>query len=128
MLSARILVGAAAIAGLAACGGGTSSTSPATSSASAGTAGVNLGSPSETIKATDQLKFSPSSTTAHVGDVIQWMNSGTVTHTVTFDSFPSLSDPSLSPGGTWEVKFNAAGTYAFHCTIHPGMTGTITVS
>jgi plastocyanin len=50
------------------------------------------------------MTFDPAMQTAHVGDVIQWSNTGSVMHTVTFDSEPSLSDPSLAPGGVWEVK------------------------
>jgi plastocyanin len=66
--------------------------------------------------------------TVHVGDIIQWTNTASFEHTITFDSQPSLSDPSLQPGGTWEVKFTTAGTYQFHCSIHPQMVGTIVVS
>jgi plastocyanin len=80
------------------------------------------------ISATTQLTFDPAMQTAHVGDVIQWNNTGSVGHTVTFDSEPSLSDPSLAPGGVWEVKFTTAGTYQYHCSIHPTMVGTIVVS
>jgi len=139
MTSARQLVGGVGVVvavGLTACGSsspssgvqGASTSSSSSSSSGAGAAGVNLGSPTVQISATDALKFVPTEQTAHVGDVIQWTNTASVTHTVTFDSFPSLSDPTLSSGGTWEVKFNAAGTYAYHCTIHAGMTGTLTVS
>ena len=127
MFDARFYLAAAAVvAAVAACGG--SSSTPPAATASVGSAGANIGAATVKISATDQLKFSPTSVTAHVGDVIEWTNTGTVTHTVTFDSQPSLSDPSLNASGTWEVRFNAAGTYAFHCTIHPGMTGTLTVS
>ena len=81
------------------------------------------------VTASDQLKFEPASQTAHVGDIVEWTNPGTVSHTVTFDSAQSLSDPSLQAGGgTWEVKFTQAGTYAYRCTIHSGMTGQIVVS
>jgi plastocyanin len=117
-------------AGLAACGGGGGS-SPATSSApasSAGSAGANLGPATVKISATTQLTFDPAMQTAHVGDVIQWNNTGSVGHTVTFDSEPSLSDPSLAPGGVWEVKLTTAGTYQYRCSIHPTMVGTIVVS
>jgi plastocyanin len=125
-----LIVGMLLAAGLGACGGG-GSNSPATSSApasSVGTAGANLGPATVKISATGQLSFDPAMQTAHVGDVIQWSNTGSVGHTVTFDSEPSLSDPSLAPGGVWEVKFTTAGTYQYHCSIHPTMVGTIVVS
>ena len=124
-----LIVGMLLAVGLVACGGGGSS--PAASSApaaSVGTAGANLGSAMVKISATTQLTFDPAMQTAHVGDVIQWTNTGSVTHTSTFDSEPSLNDPSLDPGGVWEVKFTTAGTYQYHCTIHSAMVGTIVVS
>lgn len=127
-MSVRLSLGAGAVLlfALAACGG--SGTPTPASSANVGSAGVNIGAAVETINATDQLAFSPTSTSAHVGDVVEWKNTGSIGHTVTFDNQSSLNDPSLNGGGTWQVKFNAAGTYAYHCTIHPQMTGTITVS
>jgi plastocyanin len=115
-----------AIAGLAACGG--TSTPPSSAGASVGVAGANLGTPAVMIVATGNLTFDPAMQTAHVGDIVQWTNTGSVEHTVTFDSQSSLSDPSLQPGGTWEVKFTTAGTYQYHCSIHPNMLGTIVVS
>ncbi|HEY6470430.1 MAG TPA: plastocyanin/azurin family copper-binding protein [Candidatus Dormibacteraeota bacterium] len=39
-----------------------------------------------------------------------------------------MSDPTLAPGGTCEVKFTKAGTYPNQCTIHPGMTGKLVVT
>ena len=80
------------------------------------------------ISATDQLTFDPAMQTAHVGDIIQWTNTSSVMHTITFDTEPSLSDPTLQPGSTWAVKFTTAGTYHYHCSIHAGMVGTIVVS
>ena len=125
---------AAALAG-AACGESSSTSSSASSSsgssssaASAGSAGANLGTAAVTINATDSLKFDPATVTAHTGDIVAWKNTGSVTHTVTFDSQPSLNDNALNAQGNWQVKFSTAGTYQFHCTIHPSMTGTVTVS
>jgi plastocyanin len=123
------IVGLLLALGVVACGG--ASGSPATTSApvaSVGTAGANLGSATVKISATTQLTFDPAMQSAHVGDVIQWSNTGSLMHTVTFDSEPSLSDPSLAPGGVWEVKFTTAGTYQYHCSIHSTMVGTIVVS
>lgn len=112
---------------LAACGGSTSS-SNSSPSVSVGTAAVSLGTAAVMISATGQLTFGPAMQTAHVGDIIQWTNTGSVMHTITFDAEPALSDPSLQPGATWEVKFTTAGTYQYHCSIHTGMVGTIVVS
>jgi len=126
--------GAAAVLalGLAACGNGPPAASGSSSSSgggcSAGTAGVNLGSAAVKVAATDQLQFSPSSSSAKVGQIVQWDNSGTVLHNITFDSQPCLTDSSFQPGGKWQIKFTVAGTYAYHCTIHPGMDGSLTVS
>ena len=119
-------MGAAVLVVISACG--SSSPTPASSTPTVGTAGVHLGAPTVHITATDQLLFSPAMATANVGNIVQWTSSGTAQHTVTFDSHSELSDVSLVPGGTWEVKFTAAGTYPYKCTVHPGMNGTIVVS
>ncbi len=126
----RYVVGALAIVWLAACGGRTTSSpgSGSQPSTSVGVAGANLGAATDKISATGQLTFDPSMQTANVGDIIQWTNTASFEHTITFDNEASLSDPSLQSGGTWEVKFTTAGTYQYHCSIHPNMVGTIVVS
>ena len=123
-----LLLGAALLATLTlvACDNG-AATSPS-SGPPVGTAGVNLGTPSVHVAATDQLVFSPAKVTLQAGQIVQWTNTGSVTHTVTFTNYPYLGDPTLAPGGTWEVKINKAGTYPYQCTIHAGMTGTVAVS
>jgi plastocyanin len=86
------------------------------------------GSPGATVQATDDLAFAPQTVTVSVGQVLQWKNTGQVMHTVTFDGAQScLTDAQLNGGSTWDVTFSQAGTYAYRCTIHPQMTGTITV-
>ena len=127
----RALASVAAVsltAVLAACGGESSSSSGA--SCSPGSSGVNLGTAVATVNATDNLAFTPTTANAGVGQVVQWTNTGSTQHTVTFESAGAscLSDVSLQGGAQWQVKFNQAGTYSYHCTIHPQMTGTITVS
>ena len=86
------------------------------------------GTPKAKVEATADLKFSPNSSTLKTGDIIQWTNSGGVPHNVTFDSQPYLTSQTFQQGDTWAAQFTVAGTYAYHCTIHPGMDGTITVS
>jgi plastocyanin len=90
-----------------------------------------LGTVGMTIAATDALIFDPATSTAPTGQVIEFKNTGTVAHTVTFlDSNDGcLTDDTLNPGATWDVMFNAPGTYHYLCTIHaPNMKGQITVS
>jgi plastocyanin len=75
--------------GLAACGGSTNSGSSSNSSpasVSLGTAAVSLGTATMRISATGQLTLDPAMQTAHVGDIIQWTNTGSVMHTITFDT------------------------------------------
>lgn len=57
---------------------------------------------------------------------VRFVNRGEVAHTVTFDF---LDTNELQPGAVAEISFAAfdAGTYEYRCTIHPEMTGEITV-
>ena len=113
---------------VSACGNG----APVSSSAGGGSVGKaaasGLGSPAVTSQATADLHFSPNSQSVKVGQVIQWTNTGSVPHNVTFDSYSDLTSQTLQQNDTWEVEFTTPGTYAYHCTFHPGMDGTITVS
>ena len=99
-----------------------------------GGGGANVGTkvinPSGTpaFDMTDSLKFQPTSATAKVGDTVIWTNGSSVAHNVTFDSASSISSDTLNSGDKYGVKFTVAGTYQFHCTFHPGMDGTITIS
>jgi plastocyanin len=121
-----LAAGASLAAGLAGCGNGPPESSSAT--CTAGTAGASLGTPAVKVAATDALTFVPPAGSAKVSDVIEWDNTGTVLHNITFDECPSLNDDQFAPGGKWQAKFTVAGSYPYHCTIHPGMDGTLTVS
>ncbi|MBJ7610145.1 MAG: cupredoxin domain-containing protein [Candidatus Dormibacteraeota bacterium] len=90
-------------------------------------AASGLGTPAKQVQATADLKFNPGTTTVKSGDVIQWTNTGGVPHNVTFDSYQTLTSQTMQQGDLWQVKFTTAGTYAYHCTFHPGMDGQITV-
>jgi plastocyanin len=70
--------------------------------------------------------FTPPSTTVHVGDTITWTNDGPSAHTATA-SDGSFSTGTLSKGHSASHTFTKPGTFAYVCTIHPFMHGTITV-
>jgi plastocyanin len=69
--------------------------------------------------------YDPSSVTVDVGAIVQWKNNDTTAHTVTFDQSPDCSR--VEAGQSTGANFHSAGTYAYHCTIHPSMKGTVVV-
>jgi len=72
--------------------------------------------------------FSPNPITIKVGDTVTWTNNGSVSHTSTSNT-GAWDTGSISSGATSSaVAFPNAGTFPYHCTIHPSMTGTVVVS
>jgi plastocyanin len=59
------------------------------------------------------------------GTKVTWANKDSTEHTVTSDT-GLFGSSILSPGQTFSYTFSNAGTFNYHCLIHP-MTGTIQV-
>jgi plastocyanin len=128
MRSIVITAGAGLIVTLSACGNGPPEGAVAGGGPPVGSAAASgLGAPLAKVSATDDLKFAPTTSAVQTGKVIQWTNIGSTPHNVTFDDHQDLTSQTLQQGDTWEVKFTTPGTYAYHCTFHPGMNGQITV-
>lgn len=129
-----LLAGAALVVALVmtACGDGAPSPSGGGggTGGGGGAAGTNVTgqTANQTVNAVTGQKFNPDTINVKVGQVVEWKNTDTIAHNVTFDGQDSISTSLLSPGQTWEVKFATAGTYSYQCTFHPGMTGKVTVS
>ena len=71
--------------------------------------------------------FMPKTARITRGTTVRWKNTTTTTtHTTTSDT--GLWNRTLAPGATFSRTFNRAGTFRYHCTIHPSMTGSIVVS
>lgn len=132
--SRAVLAGCCTLA-LAACGGGggnsggnsggASSPEPSGSGAAAAST-IHVIADPNTVGA-----FSPKTATAHVGDTVKWtFDDPSNSHTVTSDSGDpdSFDSGTQGQGQTFTFTFTKAGTYAYHCSLHSGMTGTITVS
>ena len=115
---------------LVSCGGG--STSPYGGGGGGGTPPADCASSgaSATLTATSSFTFSPSTATISAGQKVCWVNNTGIAHSVTSDD-ARFTGGSLPSPGTVVVTFPTAGSYAFHCSIHPpptyNMTGTITV-
>ena len=74
----------------------------------------------------ENFTFSPAEVTAAVGETITWTNEDSAPHTATLDD-GGCDTGNIAQGATAGLVFDAAGTYPYHCTIHPNMTGTITI-
>ncbi len=70
--------------------------------------------------------FTPATLTVTVGATVTWTNTGKVDHTVTANG-GAFDSGTLSPGASFSFTFKVAGAFAYHCAIHPFMTGTVIV-
>jgi plastocyanin len=120
----------------AACGG----------SSATGAGGGGVGNQPPTAVVMSEYRFSPETVTVSVGTAVAWSNNGTTSHTSTSDAAgwnsnavapPGPPPPTCpyppcgnTPGGSFQFKFTAAGTYSYHCMFHDslGMKGVVIVT
>ena len=114
----RLLPLGLVILGLAACGGDDEG-------GGQGAASEACPSDSVEIKMVD-IKFDPKDATASVGQQVCWVNEDTIEHNAVADGGQFESDL-FGKGQTFTTKVDTAGEIPYVCTVHPGMTGTLTV-
>jgi len=74
----------------------------------------------------EDFDFEPADVAIQPGDTVMWVNRGNTPHTVTSDD--GLFDSEvLNPGESFMFTFPEAGTFSYHCEIHPFMTGSVSV-
>jgi OOP family OmpA-OmpF porin len=95
----------------------TAAVAPAPMPESAPSAGGN------TVTIAD-FAFSPATLTVPVGTAVTWTNQDGSNHLV---KFSDAGSDRLKKGATYRRTFTAPGTYAYECSIHPSMTGTVVV-
>jgi len=72
--------------------------------------------------------FSPKPIQITVGSTVTWTNGTALTHTATSDT-AAWGTGNIAPGATsGAISFPTAGTFTYHCAIHPSMTGSVIVS
>ena len=73
------------------------------------------------------LFFSPANITVILGvnNTVVWTNHDSTTHTVV--ALDNSYSATLAPGQTFTHTYTTPGVYKYHCTIHPWMTGSVTV-
>jgi plastocyanin len=68
--------------------------------------------------------FSPNPLTVSVGTTVTWMNNDNTIHDATSNT-GAFDTGMIAPGVQVSHQFSTAGTFAYHCSIHPNMIATI---
>jgi plastocyanin len=126
--SLRILAVVAGIATAVACGGSSYSSNP-TAPNPAPSGGGGSGSADVTITINGMLgarSFTPNPATVKVGQTVSWRNADSIAHDPTGSGWGTGS---IGPGQTSQpTMFSTAGSFDYHCSIHPTMVGTLNVT
>lgn len=75
--------------------------------------------------AMDGTRFIPETITVKEGDRVVWVNKDPFPHTATADGV--FDSGSVAPGHSWTYVARNPGDFAYVCTFHPGMKGTLVV-
>ena len=77
---------------------------------------------------TSDKGFTPNTITVVLGvnSTIVWTNNDGSPHTVTSNG-GIFDSGNMAPGQSFSYTFTSTGTFAYHCTYHPWMTGTVVV-
>src|SRR5215469_1890642 len=129
-LAPGLILGSILILLLAGCGSSTAAaTAPTATTAptaaptatTAPTAAATVTSGSQVAIAIQGFAFNPQTITIKVGTTVTWTDKDGVSHTVTSLSGPASfnSGALAASGGTFHFTFTKAGTYSYHCMIHP---------
>ena len=70
--------------------------------------------------------FSPVTITVKAGQSVTWTNEDSIGHSATADD-NSWDTGVLSQGQSKAITFAKAGTYTYHCSVHPNMKATVIV-
>ncbi len=72
-------------------------------------------------------QFDPANTTMLVGGKVIWTNTDAQVHSIVSDDGISFNSGNISTGGTFNFTPTVNGTYAYHCGVHPTVTGNLYV-
>ena len=129
MTGIRIVLAGFLVALVAGCSGGSSSSTPSTPSPTPAPAPapaavtINIPSGARTL---GTASYVPNPATVSQGTVVTWSNSDTSTHDIVSDT-GVFDSGRVAQNGTFNFTFTGKGSFPYHCSIHPTMTGTIVV-
>ncbi len=74
----------------------------------------------------DNFTFNPKQITVKAGDTVTWFNHDDIPHTVTSKT-QAFRSKAMDTDDKFSFTFATPGSYAYFCSLHPMMTGTIVV-
>ena len=88
-----------------------------------------LAAPASSATVTVSIKrtgFVPKTTNINQDDSVTFSNNDTINHQVVANN-GGFASPILQPGKSWTRKFGNGGTFRYHDSLHPGLTGSVIV-
>jgi len=119
-MSIRLVMIFISAAAVASCGKSSDST-PAAPSPSTVTVSIVSGARTLTTTA-----YSPNPVTITRGSTVTWVNNDSTTHDQVADG-GAFNTGNVAPGAQASVTFQNAGSFPYHCGVHPNMVATIVV-
>ncbi len=121
----RIMLAVALLALVTGCGGNNYSSTPSTPSPTPApsAATINIPAGGRTLGA---AAYVPNPATVSQGAVVTWSNADSSTHDMVSDT-GAFDSGRVAPNGSVTLTFATKGSFPYHCSLHPSMTGTIVV-
>lgn len=111
-----------------ACGGGSSSSSGPTAPTPTPTpTGAAADVVITIVGMNGSQSFSPNPATVRAGQTVAWRNADSLPHTATADNRAFDTGTIAANATSAPIAMSSAGSFAYHCGIHPSMTGTLNV-
>ena len=74
----------------------------------------------------EATRFEPADLKISAGDTVVWINKDPFPHTATAKN-GEFDSTEIEPGKSWKNNFKTKGDFAYACTLHPTMKGTLKV-
>jgi len=89
------------------------------------TAGTAIAAPVTQTVVIEGVKYEPETLTVKRGETVVWVNKDPFPHTVTAKG--AFDSHDIAAGKSWKYTARKAGEYAYICTLHPNMKGTLRI-
>lgn len=123
MMRWRVVICGLGLFALTACDSGDSMPTAPSPPPGSNTATVTISSGAD-IRGADAFGVNPFNVSA--GTTVVWSNNDVTSHDPQSDT-GAFSVPLIRSGGQGSFTFGTAGTFPYHCGVHPNMRGTIVV-